>query len=57
MYVPDSNTPKEYIEKLYKYSRKTYSRSLEEAKKEVQQEHKDVVETVAKVSDFSEPLI
>ena len=57
IYVPDSNTSKDYIDKLYNASRKQYSRSLEEAKKEVIKEHKDVAETVAKVSDFSEPLI
>jgi hypothetical protein len=57
LYVPDSQVSKDFIEQIYNISRKQYSRSLEEAKKEVVEEHKDVIETVAKVSDFSEPLI
>jgi hypothetical protein len=57
IYVPDSNTSAEYIEKIYDSSRSRHNRTLEEAKKEVIEEHKDVIETVAKVADFSEPLI
>jgi len=57
IYVPDSNVSQEFIENVYKISRKRYNRTLEEAKKEVVKEHKDVIETVAKVADFSEPLI
>jgi hypothetical protein len=57
LYVPDSKTSQKYIKEIYKLSREKYSRSLAEAKKEVLEEHKDVVEIVAKVSEFSEPLI
>jgi hypothetical protein len=57
LYVQDTKISKKYIEWIYNISRKKYCRSLEEAKKEVVKEHKDVIETVAKVSDFSEPLI
>ena len=57
LYVPDANISKNHIEDIYNVSRKKYSRSLAEAKKEVTEEHKDVIETVTKVSDFSEPLI
>jgi hypothetical protein len=54
VYVPDSEATKEYIEDLYNISRKSHNRSLEEAKKVVIEEQKDVVE---KLSDFSEPII
>lgn len=54
IYVPDSHTSPDYINRLYDSSRKKYSRSLEEAKKEVFAEHKDVIQ---KVSDFAEPII
>ena len=57
LYVADSKVSPDYIKEIYEISRKKYSRSLAEAKKELLEEHKDVVETVAKVSDFSEPLI
>jgi hypothetical protein len=57
IYVPDSNVSQDFIKNVYKISRKRYNRTLEEAKKEVVDEHKDVIETVAKVADFSEPLI
>jgi len=57
IYVPDTNISQNYIEDIYNVSRKRYNRILEEAKKEVVEEHKDVIETVAKVADFSEPLI
>ena len=54
IFVPDSNVSSDYIENIYNSSRKKYNRSLEEAKKEVSEEHKDVIETV---SDFWTPLI
>jgi hypothetical protein len=54
IYVPDSKVSRDFISKVYDISRAKYSRSLEEAKKEVQEEHKDVIEAV---SDFTEPLI
>ncbi len=54
IYVADSNTPPDYINRLYDSSRQKYSRSMEEAKKEVFAEHKDVIQ---KVSDFAEPII
>ena len=54
IFCPDSETPKEYIEEIYKTSRAQYARKLSEAKKEVIKEHKDVVE---KISDFAEPII
>jgi hypothetical protein len=42
------------LEKLYALSRAKYNRSLLEAKKAVEVEHKDVIK---KLEDFSEPLI
>ena len=55
IYVPDSDVPKEYIQELYETSRAVYNRSLEEAKKEIVTEQKDVVDKIT--SDFSEPII
>ena len=54
IYVPDSKVTPDFIWKLYDESRKKYNRSIEDAKKEVIEEHKDVIE---KVYDFAEPLI
>jgi hypothetical protein len=54
IYVPDTNIKADYIDLLYKTSRKKYNRSLQEAKKEIIEEHKDVVE---KLSEFADPLI
>lgn len=56
VYVPDSEAPKEYVEELYEISRWNHNRSLEEAKKEVTEEQKDVVEKISS-SDFWEPII
>ncbi len=54
IYVPESKATPDFIDNLYNLSRKTYSRSLAEAKKVVIEKQKDVVE---KLSDFSEPII
>ena len=54
VYLPDKHVSPEYIEALYNISRKTYSRSLAEARKLVVQEQKDVVE---KLETFGEPII
>jgi hypothetical protein len=54
LYVPDVDTPKNYIEDLYNISRARYNRTLSEAKKELVEEQKDVVE---KLEDFGEPII
>lgn len=54
LYIPDVKLEKDFLEKLYEISRKKYSRSLLEAKKAVEVEHKDVIK---KLEDFSEPLI
>jgi len=54
VFTPDVDVAHDYIESIYKISRAKYNRSALEAKKEVQEEHKDVVN---KLSDFSEPII
>lgn len=54
LYIPDVKLEKDFLEKLYEISRSKYSRSLLEAKKAVEVEHKDVIK---KLEDFSEPLI
>ncbi len=54
IWVPDAEIPHDYLAELYAQSRKTYARSLLEAKKEVETEHKDIVE---KIDSFAEPLI
>lgn len=54
IYVPDTEIPKGFIDKLYDLSRQKYSRSLLEAKKEITEEQKDVVE---KIETFAEPII
>jgi hypothetical protein len=54
LYIPDKKLEKDFLENLYNLSRKKYSRSLIEAKKEVEIEHKDVVK---KIDDFVEPII
>jgi len=54
VYLPDRHVSPEYIEALYNISRKKYARSLEEAKKIVIKEQKDVVE---KLETFWEPII
>lgn len=54
LYIPDVKLEKDFLQKLYEISRAKYSRSLLEAKKAVEIEHKDVIK---KLEDFSEPLI
>jgi hypothetical protein len=54
IYVPDIETPRDYIKTLYKLSRKKYARDLLQAKQELKKEQKDVVE---KIDDFVEPII
>lgn len=54
VYTPDAKISHDYIESIYKISRSKYNRSVIEAKKSVQEEHKDVIN---KLSDFSEPII
>ena len=54
VYLPDKHVSPQYIEALYNISRKRYSRTLEEAKKIVVEEQKDVV---SKLETFSEPII
>lgn len=54
VFTPDVDVAHDYIESIYKISRAKYNRSALEAKKEVQEEHKDVVN---KLTDFSEPII
>ena len=54
LYIADPKMDKKFIEQLYEISRKKYSRSLEEAKKVVEEKQKDVVE---KIEEFSEPII
>ncbi len=54
LYIPDVKLEKDFLEKLYALSRAKYNRSLLEAKKAVEVEHKDVIK---KLEDFSEPLI
>lgn len=53
-YLPDAVIKKDEIEEIYKMSRKKYNRTLEEAKKVVAEEIKDVQKTI---EEFSEPLI
>jgi len=52
--MPDAKVHKDYVEELYQLSRKKYARTLEEAKKVVQEETKDVQKTI---EEFAEPII
>ena len=54
VYVPDSDTPREYVDELNNLSRARYARSLWEAKKVVETEQQDIVK---KIDSFSEPLL
>ncbi len=54
VYMPDAKVHKDYVEELYQLSRKKYARTLEEAKKVVQEETKDVQKTI---EEFAEPII
>ena len=53
-YTPDPEISKDFITQLYDTSRSKYTRTLEEAKKVVEQTQKDVVE---KLEDFTIPMI
>jgi len=53
-YMPDVDVNKEYVDELYQLSRSKYSRTLEEAKKVIAKEIKDVEKTI---EEFSAPLI
>lgn len=53
MYMPDVKVARDWTHQLYEVSRKKYSRSLEEAKRVVE-EQKDVLQTI---EEFAEPLI
>ena len=54
VYTPDPNISKDFIADLYDSSRSKYARTLEEAKKVVEETQKDVIE---KIDDFSSPMI
>lgn len=54
LYIPDIAIETDYIDLLYKESRKKYARSLAEAKKKIVEEQKDVVEAI---ETFAEPII
>ena len=54
VYVPDAVVPHDYLSELYDLSRAKYARSLLEAKQEVEEEQKDIVE---KIDSFAEPII
>ncbi|PID34866.1 MAG: hypothetical protein CR971_00985, partial [candidate division SR1 bacterium] len=53
-YMPDIDVEPSYVEELYKLSRAKYSRTLEEAKKVVQEETKDVQKVI---DEFGTPII
>lgn len=53
MYVPDKNTANNYISEIYEESRKKYSRNLEEAKKDLIIEYKDIIEKVVELNHFN----
>ena len=53
-YFPDPKIDKDFIQWLYALSRQTYCRSLEEAKKVVMEEQKDVLSAI---EEFAEPMI
>ncbi|EKE28940.1 MAG: hypothetical protein ACD_2C00263G0006 [uncultured bacterium (gcode 4)] len=54
MYIEDPVVDTNRIQEIYNESRKRYSRSLEEAKKVVNAEQKDVIK---KIEEFVEPII
>ncbi|EKE27612.1 MAG: hypothetical protein ACD_3C00188G0028 [uncultured bacterium (gcode 4)] len=54
LYIEDPIVDTKRIETIYNESRKRYSRSLEEAKKVVNSEQKDVIK---KIEEFVEPII
>ncbi len=54
LYIQEPDIDKNFIEELYEISRKKYCRSLQEAKQVVEEEQKDVLETI---EEFAEPII
>jgi hypothetical protein len=53
-YMPDPIIAKDHVEQMYANSRSLYCRTLEEAKKIIQEEQKDVLSTI---EEFAEPLL
>lgn len=53
-YFPDPKIDKDFIKNLYNQNHELYCRSLAEAKKVIEVEQKDVLQTI---EDFAEPLI
>ncbi len=53
-YTPDPKIHPEYIAELYRVSRAKYARSLEEAKKVLEEKQADVIKMI---EDFNEPII
>lgn len=53
-YIPETIIDKNYISDMYNLSRSRYNRTLVEAKKVVEEDQKDVLQTI---DDFAEPLI
>jgi hypothetical protein len=54
IWMPDAEIKKDYVQHLYDLSRQKYARTLEEAKKVVQEETKDVQKAI---EEFAEPII
>lgn len=54
IFTPDVDVKQSSIDEIYSLSRKRYAKSLEEAKKEITWEQKDVVE---KIPSFAEPIL
>lgn len=52
--MPDAEIKRDYVQHLYELSREKYSRTLEEAKKVVQEETKDIQKAI---EEFAEPII
>lgn len=52
--MPDAEVDKDYVKHLYELSREKYSRTLEEAKKIIQSDQKDVAKAI---EGFAEPII
>lgn len=53
-FIPDAKIDKDFIHSLYVTSRAKYARSLEEAKKVLEEKQADVIKTI---EDFNEPII
>jgi len=54
LFIPDTKLDQSLCESLYELSRSKYNRSLQEAKKGVEKDQKDVIE---KIETFAEPII